>query len=98
MTPEAKVKQKVRRLLDAMEIYYFFPPANGYGRAGIPDIILCHAGLFGAVECKAGKGQLTALQERELDKINAAGGFTFVARENNLEELRWAMTKHFSIV
>jgi hypothetical protein len=98
MTPEAKVKQKVRRLLDAMEIYYFFPPANGYGRAGIPDIILCHAGLFGAVECKAGKGQLTALQERELDKINAAGGFTFVAREDNLEELRWAMTKHFSIV
>ncbi len=98
MTPEAKVKLKVRRLLDALEIYYFFPPANGYGRAGIPDIILCHASLFGAIECKAGKGKLTALQERELDRINAAGGFTFVANENNLEELRWAMTKHFSIV
>lgn len=88
LTPEAKVKQQVRRILDGLEIYYFFPPANGYGRAGIPDIILCAQGRFGAIECKAGKGQLTALQERELDKINAAGGFTFVAREDNLDELK----------
>lgn len=90
-TPEVKVKQKVRRILDELHVYYFFPPANGYGRAGIPDIILCCKGAFGAVECKAGKGKLTALQERELDAINAAGGFTFVAREDNLEELKGAL-------
>ncbi len=95
MTPEAKVKLKVRRLLDDLQIYYFFPPANGYGRAGIPDIILCSQGLFGAIECKAGRGKLTALQERELDKINAAGGFTFVANEENGEELEWKLRKHF---
>ena len=27
------------------------------------------------------------LQEREMELIEAAGGFTFVARENNLDEL-----------
>mgnify|MGYP003340110149 CR=1 FL=1 len=88
MTPEAKVKLKVRKLLDENAIYYFFPPANGYGRAGIPDIIFCVQGIFGAVECKAGRGTLTALQERELTKIDNAGGFTFVAREDNIEELK----------
>lgn len=87
-TPEVKVKKQVRRILDDLHVYYFFPPANGYGRAGIPDVVFCMFGRFGAIECKAGKGQLTALQERELDNINTAGGFTFVARENNLEELK----------
>jgi hypothetical protein len=88
MTPEAKVKARVRKLLDELHIYYFFPPANGYGRAGIPDIIGCFMGLFVAIECKAGKGKLTVLQEREIAAIVAAGGFTFVAREDNIDELK----------
>jgi hypothetical protein len=87
-TPEAKVKLKVRKLLDELHVYYFFPPANGYGRAGIPDVVGCVHGCFVAIECKAGRGVLTALQERELAKINDAGGFTFVARETNIDELK----------
>jgi hypothetical protein len=39
-------------------------------------------------ECKAGKGQLTELQKRELDKIMNADGLTYVAREDNLVELK----------
>lgn len=35
-TPEAKVKANVRKLLDELGIYHFMPPANGFGRAGIP--------------------------------------------------------------
>ena len=88
MTPEAKVKLQVRKLLDELHIYYFFPPANGYGRAGIPDVVGCVYGRFLAIECKAGRGVLTALQEREIAKIDAAGGFTFVANENNINELK----------
>jgi len=88
VTPEAKVKQRVRKLLDELHIYYFFPPANGYGRAGIPDVVGCVHGHFVAIECKAGRGVLTALQERELAQINDAGGFTFVAREDNIDELK----------
>ena len=86
-TPEGKVKTSVRKVLDRLGIYHFMPPGMGLGRSGIPDIIGCYNGRFIAIECKAGKGQLTALQARELGSIKAAGGFIFVAREDNLEEM-----------
>jgi Holliday junction resolvase len=87
-TPEAKVKANVRKLLDELKIYHFMPPANGFGRAGIPDIIGCMDGHFIAVECKAGKGTTTALQDRELNAISNHGGTTFIANEHNLDELK----------
>ena len=90
MTPEGKVKAQVKRLLDKFAergLYYFFVPQNGYGRAGVPDIVGCFMGQFFAVECKAGKGTTTALQDKELEKIEAAEGKTFVIREDNIKEL-----------
>jgi Holliday junction resolvase len=87
-TPEAKVKANVRKLLDELKIYHFMPPANGFGRAGIPDIIGCMDGQFIAIECKAGKGTTTALQGRELNAILNSGGTVFIAREHNLGELK----------
>lgn len=77
-TKEHAVKAAVKKELDKAGVYYFMPPANGYGRAGIPDIICCVNGHFLAIECKAGKGKTTALQERELEKIRTAGGHTLV--------------------
>lgn len=87
-TPESKVKKAVREMLDVLKIYHFMPPANGFGRAGIPDIIGCMDGHFIAIECKAGKGTTTALQDRELNAILNAGGTTYIARENNIAELK----------
>ena len=87
-TPESKVKANVRKLLDTLNIYHFMPPANGFGRAGIPDIIGCMDGHFIAIECKAGKGKTTALQDRELNAILNHGGSVFIAREDNLEDLQ----------
>jgi Holliday junction resolvase len=87
-TPEGKVKAEVRRLLTEFGIYYFMPAANGFGRAGIPDIICCFGGRFIAIECKAGKGVTTALQDRELAAIRTAGGMTMVVNETNIQELR----------
>jgi hypothetical protein len=87
-TPEAKVKAAVRKLLVEFGIYYFSPAANGFGRAGIPDIICCFGGRFIAIECKAGKGVTTALQDRELAAIRTAGGMTMVVNETNIQELR----------
>ena len=88
ITPEAKVKTAVRKLLDTLKIYHFMPPANGFGRAGIPDIVGCMDGHFIAVECKAGKGTTTALQDRELNAVLNAGGTVFIAREHNLADLK----------
>lgn len=83
-TPEKKVKAQLKKILDGMEIYYFFPPANGYGRSGIPDVVCCHKGRFIAFECKAGKGKTTALQQRELQRIEANGGTAMVVDEGNV--------------
>jgi len=87
-TPEGKVKAAVRKLLVEFGIYYFSPSANGYGRAGIPDIICCFGGRFIAIECKAGNGVTTALQDRELAAIRTAGGMTMVVNETNIQELK----------
>jgi len=87
-TPEAKFKSSVRKMLNAFDIYHFMPPANGFGRAGIPDIVGCMDGHFIAIECKAGKGTTTALQDRELGAILNHGGTVFIAREDNLEDLQ----------
>ena len=92
-TPEAKVKTAVRKMLNAFDIYHFMPPANGFGRAGIPDIVACMDGHFIAIECKAGKGTTTALQDRELNAILNHGGTVYIAREHNLDELKQLLTE-----
>lgn len=92
-TPESKVKTNVRKLLDDLKIYHFMPPANGFGRAGIPDIVGCMDGHFIAIECKAGKGTTTPLQDRELNAILNHGGTVFIAREHNLDDLKLLLTE-----
>lgn len=86
-TPEKKVKNAVRKIMDKHGIYHFMPPGMGLGRSGIPDIIGCKNGKFIAIECKAGKGKVTALQERELNAIATAGGFACLVNETCLDEL-----------
>jgi Holliday junction resolvase len=86
-TPESKVKLKLRKYLSQLGIYHFMPPANGFGRAGIPDVIGCYNGQFVAFECKAGKGKTTALQEREIANIQSAKGWAFVINEDNVDKV-----------
>ena len=86
-TKEYKVKKKVTELLKQYEIYYFFPATHGYGRSGVPDIICCIRGYFLAIECKAGTNKPTALQLREIERIQQAKGIAFVINEDNIEEL-----------
>ena len=86
-TPEGKVKAQVRKMLDAADVYYFSPAANGYGRVGIHDIICCMDGFFIAFELKAGKGKTTALQDKEIAAINSHGGKAYVINENNYDDV-----------
>ena len=86
-TPEAAVKAAVKRILDAHNVYYFPPATGGYGRSGVPDIVCCVKGRFLAIECKAGKGKTTVLQEREIEAIRDAGGIAMVINEDNLDYL-----------
>lgn len=87
MTPEGKVKKKVVDILKAAGAYYFFPATGGFGRSGVPDIIVCFKGRFIGIECKAGDNTPTALQQRELMRIIDAGGSAFVVNEESLSAL-----------
>jgi pantoate kinase len=86
-TPEATVKKHIRKILDKTRTYYAMPIGTGYGNSGVPDFLVCHDGRFIGIEAKAGKGQTTALQEKHLADIRAAGGTTFVINETNLHQL-----------
>lgn len=92
MTPEAKVKQQIKQILKELNLWYFMPPANGYGRSGIPDFIGCLKGRLIAIEAKAGKGKTTALQDREIQKIKDAGGFVLIVNESNIHTLKDLIT------
>lgn len=94
MTPEAKVKARVVEIIKKYRAYYFFPAQNGYGRAGIPDIIVCFKGIFLGIECKARFNKPTALQEREMKAITQAGGHALVIREDTTEMLeQWFLER-----
>jgi hypothetical protein len=87
-TPESKVKAKIKAILKEHGVYYAMPIGTGYGNAGVPDFLCCIDGRFVAIEAKSGIGQTTALQEKNLRDIEAAGGITFVVREQTIEALR----------
>lgn len=93
LTPEKKVKNQVVKLLNESKAYYFFPATYGYGRSGIPDVIICYRGRFIGVECKAGNNKPTPLQLRELAAIEAAGGTSLVVNETNLSDLKSVLEK-----
>lgn len=83
-TPESKVKNAVKKILDKYGAYYFFPVTGGFGKSGVPDIIACYKGRFIGIECKAGNNKPTELQKRELNKIQLAKGSAFVVNEESI--------------
>jgi Holliday junction resolvase len=87
MTPEKKVKQRAVAQLKAMGAYYFYPATGGYGSSGVPDIVCCLNGRFIGIECKAGKGKTTALQDKNLHEIREAGGTALIVNEENVDQL-----------
>lgn len=80
MTPEGKVKKKVKEYLKSIGAWYYMPVSNGMGRVGCPDILVCYKGLFLAFETKApGKiKNVTANQQREIDAIQRVNGLAHV--------------------
>lgn len=56
------------------DVFFWKEHGGPYGTSGIPDIICCYRGRFLGLEVKQPGGRLTRLQERALERINAAGG------------------------
>jgi Holliday junction resolvase len=92
MTPEAKVKQRVVKQLKSLGVYYFYPVTGGYGRSGVPDIVGCYRGKFFAIECKAGRGKPTEMQQYNLAMIKESGGMAIVVNEDNMDTVTTWLT------
>lgn len=87
MRNEGDVKKAVRKILDSYKdegMWYFMPPANGYGRSGIPDFVGCFKGNFFAIETKYGANDCTANQLREIQNIIQANGRVWIVRDTSL--------------
>lgn len=79
MTPEGRVKAKVKKALK--EHYSFMPVQNGMGAPGL-DFYCCVVGLFVAIETKVPGKRLTARQHITASQIAKAGGMVFVIRDD----------------
>lgn len=86
-TPEGKVKQKIRTVLKAHNVYYTMPIGGAFSSVGVPDFLCCHKGKFIGIEAKAGSNMPTALQMKQLEDIRAAGGIALVVNESNVQQL-----------
>jgi len=87
MTPEKRVKERVKNLIKKYDAYYAMPATGGYGNSGVPDFLVCLRGRFIGIECKAGRGKTTALQDMNLEQIRKAWGISFVVNVTNIDSL-----------
>lgn len=86
MRSENDVKKVVKDVLKTTkQCWWFMPPANGFGRAGIPDFVGHVNGEFFAVETKYGKGTTTANQLREIEHIEQTNGRVWIVRETSMD-------------
>ena len=93
MTPEGKVKQRVKKLLDnAREMYYYMPVQTGRGARTL-DFIGCHKGEFFSIETKAPGKKPTALQEYTARRMREAGGRVFVIDEDMGKLELWLLSR-----
>lgn len=84
-TPESKVKNRVRKILNKYTTAYSFMPAtHGYGSSGVADIVSCINGKFIAIECKTDGNKPTALQKKNLNDVVKSGGYGFVVDDSSI--------------
>lgn len=106
MTPEGKIKAKVKKMLDeykgvatvgldgdilsGYKLYAHWPVQNGMGSPTL-DCIGCYYGIYFAIETKAPGKVPTPRQLTTIEQIKAAGGITFVvSSDEDIEAVRRA--------
>lgn len=77
MTPEGRVKSRVKALLKKYNVYYFMPVQTGMGSRTL-DFLCCVGGNFFAIETKKEGADLTPVQKVIKREIEDTGGDVFV--------------------
>lgn len=86
MTPEDRDIKRILLKLKEYPGWWHKTPRSRYTTSGTPDILGCFFGLTVAVEVKrfdmVGGYGVTPTQQRTLDAITAAGGWSFVVNND----------------
>ena len=85
---EKLIKAKIKKALEEVGAYIVMPQGGMYGRAGVPDFLVClPSGKFVGIEAKwdATKNPPTKLQLINLRDIRSKGGLSMVVDKNNIE-------------
>jgi hypothetical protein len=77
--PETKFKEKVQKDLKSLDNFYMLKTQER-ARRGVPDIIFCANGGFGALELKREEEELEPLQEVKIQEIRQAKGFALMVK------------------
>lgn len=89
MTPEGRLKTKIRKYLSSRGIYWTnVVPAMSVAR-GVPDIIACYQGIFLGIEGKTYCGTQSPAQKVQQSRIEASGGVYIIAR--SLDDVKEAL-------
>lgn len=88
MTPEGKVKEKVKAYLKEIGAYYFMPVQQGFGMQTL-DFLICHNGRFYGIETKReGVYEPTPRQALTISDITHAGGACCVESYEDLRNVK----------
>lgn len=74
---EKTIKTAVKKRLNAIGAYHFWPVQMGLGEAAL-DCIGCYQGVFFSIETKAPGKKITARQKFTSEKIVKAQGLVYV--------------------
>ena len=75
---EANLQRRIARMLREQGSYVFNVVGNPMQQRGTADLLVCHQGLFLAIEVKDQGGKESKLQQFERRKVDAAGGIAGV--------------------
>jgi len=104
MTPEGKVKERVKKILRQLFAYWHMPVQNGMGSPSLdfhvcipiivtPGMVGKTIGVYAAIETKALGKKPTPRQELTIKAIEDAGGKVFVIDDDPTEAVvKWLLT------
>lgn len=92
MTPEGKVKAKVKKLLNKYGSYSHAPVQNGMGAPSL-DFVCCVGGLYVAVETKTRGKKPSPRQEKTMGQIRNANGIAVMVDEDRVEAFEQLLIK-----